>query len=383
MLNLFKNKIKKTKLVRSFLTVILSVFLFLSCVNSADPDKSEFDTIVNNFIISIVGQAIFGNPSCGEGLIQIDSEALPTGTTIDIDFVEALFNNVNVCILGTSTSIDSNGQAFLEFITDYVMGENASGQFRLVLTGNTPDGQEFNQFTDITVQGIAILPPTEDGSTTFTVEIPDMGLPEVLLLLWDTLGIKEGTAITFDFDAALGTVSPAAGTIGADGTISVTYTPNAVQGIQTITATITLTTPPDILALCPIVAPSKTITATINVIQTGGMAMGLTETNCMDGLDDDGDALIDCADPDCLVGPTPPCEAPEVTCDDMIDNDGDGATDCADADCAGVGTCEMPEVTCDDALDNDADGDVDCDDADCATLMCAPGMTCTGIGMCS
>ena len=382
MLNLFINKIKKSTQARTYLAIFLSIFLFLSCTNSSNPDQSDPDNIVNNFIISIVGQAIFGNPSCGEGLIQIDSEAIPTGTTINIDFVDALFNNLDVCILGTSTSINSNGQAFLNFITDYVVGQGNTGQFRIVLTGNTPDGQEFNQFTDITVQGIAIVPPTMDGSTTFTIDIPAMGLPPALLLLWDTLGIKEGTAITFDFDPALGTVSPAAGTIGANGTINVTYTPNAVQGIQTITATITLTTPPDILAQCPIVSPTQTITAAINVIQVGA-GMGLTETNCMDGLDDDGDGPIDCADPDCLVGPTPPCEVPEATCDDMIDNDGDGATDCADADCNGVGTCEMPEATCDDALDNDADGDVDCDDADCGGLMCAPGMTCTGIGVCS
>ena len=384
MLNLFTKKIKKSKKVLSYMAVFMSIFIFLSCANSADPDQSDFDSIVNNFLISIVGQAIFGNPSCGTGIIQIDTEAVPTGTTLQIDQIQALFDNVEACVLEDTAVIDSNGQAFLEFITDYVMGENATGQFRIVLTANTPDGQEFTQFTDIVVQGIAIVPPMEDGSTTFTIEIPDMGIPPELLLVWGTLGIKEGTSITFDFDAALGTVSPAAGSIGADGSITVTYTPNAVQGINIITATITLMTPANILALCPQVAPMKTITATITIVQTG-MAMGLTETNCMDGLDDDGDGLIDCLDPDCLVGPTPPCQLAETICMDMIDNDGDGATDCADmgpGECNPVGGPAIPpcedgtETVCDDGI-------ADCADGDCNLMMCAPGpMTCIG-GVCT
>ena len=31
--------------------------------------------------------------------------------------------------------------------------------------------------------------------------------------------------------------------------------------------------------------------------------MQLTETNCSNGIDDDGDGLIDCIDPDCLGNP--------------------------------------------------------------------------------
>jgi YVTN family beta-propeller protein len=54
---------------------------------------------------------------------------------------------------------------------------------------------------------------------------------------------------------------------------------------------------------------------------------------------------------------------PEI-CDDGVDNDGDGDVDCADSDCAGDPACPEPEI-CDDGVDNDGDGDVDCDDSDC------------------
>jgi subtilisin-like proprotein convertase family protein len=98
-----------------------------------------------------------------------------------------------------------------------------------------------------------------------------------------------------------------------------------------------------------------------------------TDTNCelgpalcRDGANNDGDALVDCADPDCATDPS--C-LPEPDCDDGADNDFDGATDCDDSDCDGVSGCEFgAEVTCDDAFDNDSDGVTDCDDASCDGL---------------
>jgi hypothetical protein len=187
---------------------------------------------------------------------------------------------------------------------------------------------------------------------------------------------------------------------------------------------------------------------------------------CDDGLDNDGDGAIDCADPDCATFPgcasdfcpgyagantccqnSDPCgwaadgycdcdgtcawdqldcggPQPEI-CDDGLDNDGDGAIDCADPDCAtfpgcasdfcpgyaGANTCcqnsdpcgwaadgycdcdgtcawdqpdcggPQPEI-CDDGLDNDGDGAVDCADPDCATFPgcgggCVPQETLT------
>jgi hypothetical protein len=61
------------------------------------------------------------------------------------------------------------------------------------------------------------------------------------------------------------------------------------------------------------------------------------------------------------------CVVPE-DCDDDLDNDGDTVADCDDPECRWVLPCY--EDVCDDAVDNDGDGPIDCDDFDC---MAEPG----------
>ena len=110
---------------------------------------------------------------------------------------------------------------------------------------------------------------------------------------------------------------------------------------------------------------------------------------CDNGIDDDGDGLIDCADPDCSTDPG--CTSPTTEiCDNNIDDDGDGAVDCADSDCPACVTCtdgvqngaetgvdcggpdcapcQTPEI-CNDGIDNDGDGAIDCLDSDCPDCM--------------
>jgi hypothetical protein len=83
------------------------------------------------------------------------------------------------------------------------------------------------------------------------------------------------------------------------------------------------------------------------------------ETDCADGADDEGDGLIDCADPDCEgIG-----SCVESDCADDIDNEGDGLTDCEDPECEGQAGCV--ELNCADLVDDDEDGLLDCDDPDC------------------
>lgn len=133
------------------------------------------------------------------------------------------------------------------------------------------------------------------------------------------------------------------------------------------------------------------------------------ETSCGNGVDDDFDGNVDCADSDCAADPV--CAGladSEFNCVDDIDNDGNGAVDCDDDACTRSPVCrETPiadagtepsdagptppedagpepprdaggppvpdgggggggfEWQCGDSVDNDEDGAVDCADNDC------------------
>jgi hypothetical protein len=85
---------------------------------------------------------------------------------------------------------------------------------------------------------------------------------------------------------------------------------------------------------------------------------------CDNNVSDNGNALIDCYDPECVANPN--ClEDSGSNCTDTVDNDLDGATDCADTDCATQGPC-LESQNCTDGIDNDLDGDIDCFDPDCS-----------------
>ncbi len=88
---------------------------------------------------------------------------------------------------------------------------------------------------------------------------------------------------------------------------------------------------------------------------------------CDNGLDDDGDNLVDCDDVDCVNDPNCVTPGVELFCANGLDDDNDGLVDCADPDCAADPSCQNPttETNCADGIDNDVDGDVDCADSDC------------------
>jgi subtilisin family serine protease len=81
---------------------------------------------------------------------------------------------------------------------------------------------------------------------------------------------------------------------------------------------------------------------------------------CDDGYDDDGDGLVDLADPGCADA-ADDSELAEVECDNGFDDDDDGFIDSAnDPGCASAaGTDESPR--CQDGVDNDGDGGTDFD----------------------
>jgi hypothetical protein len=88
------------------------------------------------------------------------------------------------------------------------------------------------------------------------------------------------------------------------------------------------------------------------------------QENCANGIDDDGDGLVDCKDPDCANHPS--CRTtPVEDCENGLDDDGDGFVDCQDLDCANHPSCATTPEICDNGFDDDGDGLTDCNDPEC------------------
>lgn len=157
-------------------------------------------------------------------------------------------------------------------------------------------------------------------------------------------------------------------------------------------------------------ATVNTVTPTVR--DTSGTSNVLCQADpgedCSNGFDDDGDSLVDCADPDCTPdadGDTyiaAPCgtdcddsdaavnPAATEVCSNGKDDECDGLTDCADPDCAPTtdadgdtyfgGVCGTdcddtdPNVNpgqaevCNNTKDDDCDGNADCTDTECIEL---------------
>lgn len=73
------------------------------------------------------------------------------------------------------------------------------------------------------------------------------------------------------------------------------------------------------------------------------------------------------------------------SCSNGVDDDGDGRVDCADSECPGTTTCgqgcycisgQPREFACTDGVDNDKDATVDCRDPDCSGCVGAQNMCC-------
>ena len=92
---------------------------------------------------------------------------------------------------------------------------------------------------------------------------------------------------------------------------------------------------------------------------TTGIRLVSAVNACSNGIDDDGDGLVDFpADPGCQAS-TSTLENP--ACDDRIDDDGDGLLDFpADPGCKAVYS-SLENPACDDGVDNDLDGAIDWD----------------------
>jgi hypothetical protein len=139
---------------------------------------------------------------------------------------------------------------------------------------------------------------------------------------------------------------------------------------------------------------------------------------CGNGIDDDGNGLIDCADPACAPGPTTYCGAagakvrmvctagvggapnfcgcPSANPADCVDctvaanaglqcrtsQTGIGGATVYGACTGGACTCtgSGKETSCGDGIDNNCNGLIDCDDPDCQPVGATPGGTCDALG---
>lgn len=102
-----------------------------------------------------------------------------------------------------------------------------------------------------------------------------------------------------------------------------------------------------------------------------GYIVEVFSAQCANGVDDDGDGLVDTQDPGCSGNPYDGSEGDATTqCQDGADNDGDGAVDLADFSCQGnrfKNDETTPRAQCQDGADNDGDGLVDLQDPGCSS----------------
>ena len=110
----------------------------------------------------------------------------------------------------------------------------------------------------------------------------------------------------------------------------------------------------------------------LTVYAVCGALGDITVEICDDGIDNDGDTLVDTADPDC-AGPAPPRDTDSDGVRDSIDNcDNIPNPGQEDADSDGIGdVCDdtpnppIPPEICNNFIDDDGDGLIDFDDPDC------------------
>jgi hypothetical protein len=87
-----------------------------------------------------------------------------------------------------------------------------------------------------------------------------------------------------------------------------------------------------------------------------------TVSACSDGLDNDGDGLVDYPDdPGCSATTDDSENDAGLPCDDRLDNDGDGLVDFPRDPGCRVATSAFEDPECDDGVDNDRDGKIDWD----------------------
>jgi hypothetical protein len=91
---------------------------------------------------------------------------------------------------------------------------------------------------------------------------------------------------------------------------------------------------------------------------------------CDNGVDDNGNGLIDCDESSCVQAQVCQMPANLENCGNGVDDDFNGLIDCADPACIGVAACQSGGNTglveiCGNYLDDDRNGLIDCEDLAC------------------
>ena len=183
------------------------------------------------------------------------------------------------------------------------------------------------------------------------------------------LGGSTVRAMSFDFDAgapgdeAVGTNGDSGGPVFVGGAAN-----GKLAGL--IFAISSFTNQPGSTSLFG----NSTLAADLSYYRSAILAV-TAERACSDGSDDDGDGLVDLADPGCLDAADAFETNALAPCDDGFDSDGDGLVDFPDDPGCRDSTWLYENPKCDDGLDNDGDGGIDWDggpgggtpDAQCTT----------------
>ena len=177
---------------------------------------------------------------------------------------------------------------------------------------------------------------------TLTTQVQNVGDADLEVI---NIALCTGTSTEFTWQPITlpFTVAP-----GSSQTLSATYTP-IDTGIDTGCIEITSNDPDE---------------ATVQLQVAGKTPTPTVETECFDGVDNDGDGAIDCADSDCAAAVNGVCDT------GLLGVCAAGTTQCQD----GAAVCvpdtqptseKIASDNCADGLDNDCDGLIDADDPSC------------------